>query len=235
MKKIILFSIIFSLFSIFDVTYAIPFVAMAVPYILNTWIFLIMFLASIVSYLFVYILKNYKFFGYIFLGLSIISFLIILTVLWINWLNDITLLLELKYIYILFIVLWSSIFIVLYNLKIIKNKKIFLSLYIIWNLVLILFSSINYSLLKDVYYLNKIFNELTNDFSNKVDDNFKFTTPLILNHIIASRDFKYIYEWKAYECRLTISYYDKNMKKTDTINMYVWLSNLEKCYNIFNN
>jgi hypothetical protein len=139
-----------------------------------------------------------------------------------------------KYVYILFTALLSSIFIILYNLNIIKNKKISLCLYILWNLILVFFLLINFNLLRDLYNLNNNFTELTNDFNTKVNNTLKFTTYLKLNHIFISRDFKYIYEWNTYECRLTLSYYDKNSKKKlSKINMYVWLRDNTQCRNIF--
>ena len=69
--------------------------------------------------------------------------------------------------------------------------------------------------------------------NNKVNNSIQFTSDLILNNILVSRDFIYFYEGKQRECRITLSYYKHtnslwayatNAPKTSEIHLYTWLS-----------
>lgn len=223
MKKIIIFYT--SLFFIFEKAYAIP-ILWAVPFVLDLSILLVVFSLWVINILIFYFIKKIKI---LYILLYIIFLALNFYILFLIWLdNFININLEisgysLKYIYLLFSVFWIlTIFTIVFN-------KLYTYLSIL--LLILLPIPVSYHLLDDILDLKNHYDRVVESLNNRVNNTIVFTSPLILNNIIVSRDMKYIFEWNNHICRFSLSYYlhEEEMKraqkywvsKTDKINLYV--------------
>lgn len=224
MKKIIIFYTV--LFFIFEKAYAIP-ILWAVPFVLDLSILLVVFSLWIINILIFYFIKKIKILYVLLYIIFLVFNFYILFLIWLD--NFININLEisgysLKYIYLLFSVFWIlTIFTIVFN-------KLYTYLSIL--LLILLPIPVSYHLLDDILDLKNHYDKVVKSLNNRVNNTIVFTSPLILNNIIVSRDLKYIFEWNNHMCRFSLSYYlhEEEMKraqkswvsKTDKINLYVW-------------